>query len=109
MFTLPEVMTDTLLTVVNGEGTPWLVRIVREGDRYGLRDSLIHDNARPMVEFYDLRHMHTERGQFVGRYYVETLQGHPVGRGLSLDGGVPSWTIDGGTFSRVMEWVADSV
>jgi hypothetical protein len=107
MFTLPEVMTDTLLTVVSDEGTPWLVRIVREGDRYGRNDCLTHDGMLPLVEFYDLRHMHTDRGQFVSRYFVDTLQGHPVGRGLSLDGGVPSWTIDGGTFSRVMTWVGE--
>lgn len=107
MFTLPEVMTDTLLTVVSDEGTPWLVRIVREGDRYGLNDCLVHDDPKPLVEFYDLRHMHTDRGQFVSRYYAGTLQGHAGG--LNLDGGVPSWTIDGGTFSRVMSWVSEVI
>lgn len=101
-------MRDTLLTVVNDSGTPWLVRIVRNGDRYGLNDCLTHSGDLPMVEFYDLRYMHTERGQYVSRYFMDTLQGVPVGRGLNLDGGVPSWTIDGVTFSRIMEWISDN-
>lgn len=109
MMTTQETMTGTLLTVVSGEGTPWLVRIVREGDGYGVNDCITHEGAMPMVEFYDLRHMHTGRGQFVSRYYVHTLRGHDRNRGLSLDGGAPSWTIDGATLSRVMSWVSDSI
>jgi hypothetical protein len=68
------------------------VRIVRTGDAYGLDDRLIN-NDEPMVEFYDRRHMHTPRGQFVSRYYIRTLLERPDGLALALDGGVPAWTV----------------
>jgi hypothetical protein len=67
------------------------VRIVNKGDKYGLNDCLVNDKA-PMVEFYDTRYPHTQYGQFVSRYYVDTiLDGSDCG--LCLDGGVPSWTV----------------
>ena len=68
------------------------VRVVRTGDAYGLNDCLINDGA-PLVEFYDNRHMHTPRGQFVSRYFVSTILERADGLGLMLDGGVPAWTV----------------
>ena len=68
------------------------VRIVRTGDAYGLNDCLTNDGA-PLVEFYDNRHMHTSRGQFVSRYFVFTILERADGLGLMLDGGVPAWTV----------------
>jgi hypothetical protein len=67
------------------------VRIVRTGDAYGL-DNCLTNNDGPMVEFYDRKYMHTPRGQFVSRYFVSTLLERPA-VGLSLDGGVPAWTV----------------
>ena len=73
------------------------VRILRKGDKYGREFCLTHDEDKPLVEFYDSRYPHTEYGQFVTRYYVETILGTDrYGRGtggLMLDGGVPSWTV----------------
>lgn len=73
------------------------VRILRKGDKYGRDFCLTHDEDKPLVEFYDTRYPHTEYGQFVTRYYVETILGTDKwGRGeggLCLDGGVPSWTV----------------
>ena len=80
------------------------VRIVRTGDAYGLDDRLINDGA-PLVEFYDNRHMHTPRGQFVSRYYIDTLLDRPDGLGLALDGGVPAWTVNADDMRLVVAYL----
>lgn len=70
------------------------VRIVNTGDKYGVNDCLINRKA-PMVEFYDSRFKQGSdgaRGQFVSRYYIDTLLERDTG-GLCLDGGVPAWTV----------------
>lgn len=93
------------LLVHNSEGTPWNVRIVRDGDSYGRNGCLTH-TGEPLVEFYDGRadpEKFTPLGQFVARYYLSTLLGrcewsgrnHRDDDGLCLNGGVRSWTIDG--------------
>jgi hypothetical protein len=73
------------------------VRVVNKGDKYGLNFCLTHDGDKPLVEFYDVRYPHTEFGQFVSRYYVETIlsdKGNgPKNSGLNLHGGVPEWTV----------------
>jgi hypothetical protein len=73
------------------------VRIVNKGDKYGRDFCLTHDGDRPLVEFYDARYPHTEFGQFVSRYYVETILSDKgngsKNTGLNLDGGVPEWTV----------------
>jgi hypothetical protein len=73
------------------------VRTVLQGDRYGLNDCLTHDTARPMIEFYDARQdpeKFGERGQFVSRYYAETLkQAVSAGHGVMLDSGSPDWFV----------------
>lgn len=75
------------------------VRVVQCGEHYGRHDCLTHDDARPMVEFYDADHSDAdfgERGQFVSRYYLETLEKHAkkCAGGLQLDGAVKAWAID---------------
>ena len=74
------------------------VRVVNKGDKYGREFCLTHDEQKPLVEFYDSRYPHTEFGQFVSRYYKETLLGEDKwGRaegGLCLDGGnANEWTV----------------
>jgi hypothetical protein len=74
------------------------VRVVNQGDKYGRDFCLTHDEQKPLVEFYDSRYPHTEFGQFVSRYYVETILGEDGwGRaegGLCLDGGnADSWSV----------------
>lgn len=79
----------------------WLVRIVKQGDRYGLNDCLIHDKSASMVEFYDT----SKKEQFVQRYYVETILGIGGGVGLMLDGGCSAWNLDGESVDSVKEWL----
>lgn len=81
--------------------TPFLVRVVFPGDRYGRLDCLVHDKEDALVEFYDASIEDTPRGYFVSRYYLETLIGtpEPTGRvqieGLLLDTGDHRWSLDG--------------
>ena len=85
------------LTTTGTDGRPFTVRIVREGDAYGLNDCLTHDEAEPLIEFYDASQdpeAFGPRGQFVSRYYLTTLLEHTPGTGLGLEGSVPVWSID---------------
>jgi hypothetical protein len=74
------------------------VRVVNKGDKFGRDFCLTHDSEKPMVEFYDARYPHTEFGQFVSRYNVETILGNDRWGGgegaLILDGGhADVWTV----------------
>jgi len=82
------------------------VRFVNKGDTYGRDFCLTHDKDEPMIEFYDARYPHTEFGQFVSRYYVETLRGHTGG--LILDGGIPAWTVSASGMEQVQNLIEQS-
>jgi hypothetical protein len=107
----PDRVPETLsITATNATGkVRFVVRILRKGDRYGLDDVLTWDKDRPGVEFYDARYDHTRFGQFVSRYYVETIQAAvPIGyatHGLDLMGHEPSWKIDGKAMRVVRQWL----
>ena len=88
-------------------GTPFNVRIVQTGDKYGRNNCLTHEKAGTMVEFYDARYPEHEfgfsnRGQFVSRYYLRTLNKANHDNGLNLHGGVDAWSIDAETFKTIM-------
>ena len=56
------------------------VRIVKTGERFGLNDCMENNETAPLVEFYDARQSQQKfgpRGQFVWRYYLDTLRNHP--------------------------------
>jgi hypothetical protein len=42
-------------------------------------------------------------GQFVSRYYVETLLGHEGG--LCLDGGISDWQVSAGNMVQIKKWL----
>lgn len=68
------------------------------------------DYGKPSVEFYDRRYGETPDGQFTGgRYFADTLLGlDGYGRaegGLSLDGGIPAWSVDAATMDLVRAWL----
>lgn len=84
------------------------VRIVSKGDKYGRDFCLTHEGDKPMVEFYDARYPHTEFGQFVSRYYVETILGDGNEKcGLSLDGGIPEWTVSASDMDTVRNFLKE--
>ena len=100
-------------------GIRWCVRIVFEGDDYGLNHCLKHDETEPMIEFYDMdsearmkmirtgdkteAYLAEEYGQFVSRYYLSSLKFDEIlngktptdwsKRGLNLHGGVSRWSV----------------
>ena len=70
-------------------GVRFTVRILREGDKYGRNECLKWgDNENFLggwgVEFYDARYPHTKYGQFVSRYYYDTLAKDRCKTGLNL-------------------------
>lgn len=85
-------------TVRGIDGRTFNIRIVREGDGYGRNNpewAVTHDEAEPLVEFYDASQnpeVFGELGQFVNRYYITTLL-EGENRGLALEGSVREWTI----------------
>lgn len=83
------------------------VRIVSRGDKYGLNFSLTHNEDMPLVEFYDSRYPHTEYGQFVSRYYLDTIINHD--EGLSLDAGVTAWTVPADAMSELIKTLKNIV
>lgn len=102
----------------------WRVRLVMPGDHYGRGDVLTYrqedadryGSGLPMVEFYDTSANPLEfpGGQFVSRYYMDTLLGTDDLRlgtplrdmqALSLDGGVPAWTVSGDDLKTVATWL----
>ena len=80
----------------------WAVRIVEKGDKYGLDDCMDNDGT-PLVEFYDTRYEHTDLGQFVSRYFIDTLTRGEGG--LNLDGCEPEWTIHRPCMHRIRDWL----
>lgn len=102
-------MRATEHTITNDAGRKFLVRIVRQGDRYGRNDVLVHTKAMPLIEFYDRTYpKFGPRGQFVSSYYAHTLfemkDAARAGRGLALNAGVPEWTIDGRALLDALSW-----
>ena len=83
------------------------VRIVSRGDKYGLNFALTHNEDMPLVEFYDSRYPHTEYGQFVSRYYLDTIINHD--EGLSLDAGVTACTVPTEALSELIKTLKNIV
>lgn len=90
---------------VTSHGIDFNVRMVYEGDTYGLDDQFIHKQQDPLVEFYDTRYPHTRYGQFVSRYYLSTLLERTENKGLCLDGGIADWRIEAGSMNIVNNWL----
>jgi len=79
------------------------VRIVNTGDRFGLNDVLVNDDDQALIEFWDTSTF--EEGQFVSRYFAETILDHEFGHGLNLDGGIPEWSIDANSMTTIVGWL----
>jgi hypothetical protein len=95
------------IDVINSRARPWRAVIIRDGDKYGLDNCLTVDDG-PLVEFYDMANtkMHGDAGQFVARYYVETLVSAENFRvGLCLQGYAPEWEIDADTMLIIRLWL----
>lgn len=108
-------MSEHTAIITSTTGRRFLVRILRAGDRYGLDDCLTWaDSLSPLVEFYDYTYANQKtfgpRGQFVSRYYVDTIIGdNSWDAGLDLHGGVDVWKIDAAAMHVVREWLRHEV
>ena len=98
---------ENIVTVTALHGVPFNVRRVGQGDRYGLDDCRTHEEATPLVEFYDARfagEAFGPRGQFVSRYYIgPVIDSLRRGHGICLDGGEPDWQIDDAALCRAIK------
>lgn len=96
----------TVIPIANSKGVPFTVRVVEQGEGYGLlrEDGSYprrNESADPLVEFYDGRYRHTQYGQFVSRYHARTLA-NADGGALLLGGGVADWFVDGEGYHDVI-------
>lgn len=120
-------MTAPRMTFTSFKGKPMLARLVRLGDRYGLKGCTTHGDKHthgkePLIEFYTLIGDDTEgslawdgvKGYwFISRYYLSTFlgkskysfNGGPVRSGLSLDGGYPEYDLDAQDCQKVATWI----
>lgn len=103
-----------VLNINNSKGRNFNVKIVYKGDAYGRDNCLTHDEDRPLVEFYDGTHAAGGRfdpeGQFVSRYYAETLiEGNSRNTGLDLMGYEPVWTLYRPEMAVVVGWIENQI
>lgn len=86
------------LQITNDNARQFNVRLVTEGESYGLNGCLAHHGADPLVEFYDATYANRGSfgplGQFITRYHLSTLQAGSL-CGLNLHCGVSGWHITG--------------
>lgn len=80
------------------------MRIVENGENYGLNNKLIHNKEEPLVEFYDTRFDITSLGQFVTRYGYNTLL-ESKNNGLDLCGGNNDWKLNNKEFKEVQDFL----
>ena len=67
-------MSITYKAIDPESGIRWCVRIVFEGDGYGLNHCLTHDETEPMIEFYDMDSMAAVEAELADRAELERRQ-----------------------------------
>jgi len=104
----PALSPGIVARVVNDAGRTFSVRLVRQGEAYGLDGCLTHDKVDPLVEWYDATYEGVPGvgpwGQYVTSYCYSTLTGQDGwsrsdyrtgAHNLNLDGGEPLWRVSG--------------
>jgi hypothetical protein len=91
------------------DGRVFALRVVNQGDAWGVNGRSTHVEAAPMVEFYDTTYagdiddtFSGDLGHFVSRYYLSTLMDTDPTRNLSLDGGIPVWTVTADSLAQAL-------
>lgn len=105
-------------TATGPTGRPFNVRLVQQGEQYGRDGVLTHDEAEPLVEFYDATYagkcpdtLTGHLGQFVSRYFLRTLvvTDWRTVSCLDLDGGIPEWKVTGQSVADALDTIVAEV
>lgn len=90
------------------QGKNMTVRIVLQGESYGLNNVLTHEKPMPLVEFY---FRGTEAEAFISRYYLNTLIDTKGGQrtGLCLDGRMREYDLSSEDMAGVANFVGTDV
>lgn len=91
----------TLTFVNKSTGVEWLVKLVENGDCYGLNNCLTNE-GETLVEFY-----WAEGGTFCTRYYASTIQGIAENTGLMMDGSNYRCNLDADKVNQIKEWLGE--
>lgn len=104
-----------MITVTNDVGRKFNVRLIQQGERYGRNGVLVHDEADPLVEWFDATYANDPGffdvnsigcGQFVSRYYLTTMLEHRPDFGLDLHGGEPVWKVSAENVRDALDYFA---
>ncbi len=92
-------------------GIDWNVRVLEKGDSYGRDECLIHEEDRPVIEFFDADIETTSPlGSFTSSYYLSTFNEIKEGKGLCLEGSDRDrYSISSATVEEVKGRVAASM
>lgn len=101
------------LIVFNHNASPFGVRMIWKGQKYGRNDALVHSGDDPFVEFWDLHRVGDPTldfadqagAQFIQRYNASVLRKIDEGRGLDLYVSEPAWKLDGAAMTMVRRFI----
>lgn len=85
--------------IVSGQGTTLLVRLLYEGDEYGIKDSLVNDGP-PLVEFFAVKQ---KSKLFLARYKASNFL--DILGGVDLSPGTYGMILDGYDVLLVQRWL----
>lgn len=96
-----------MLSVTNDKGIKFNIKVILQGENYGLNDCLTHEEKDPLIEFYDSRYIEgfDKEGQFVSSYYYSALKEHDFNFGLNLQGNVEDWEVSSNNMIVIMSYL----
>jgi hypothetical protein len=104
------------LQIVNQDDRQFNVRLVRQNGVYGADDSLLHQQAEPLVEFFDASNLEEDNrlGYFTGiRCALGTLFQTAFELGSNADvlfnESLPMWNISTDNISDIQDWLLEQL
>jgi hypothetical protein len=95
--------------IANRNRRAFIVRLVEKGDLYGSDGCLVHEDAHPLVEFYEASDSGPSPvgyGLFLNRYHLSTLMRYPKNCALMIHGGIGEWLVDAEAMKLVVDWLS---
>jgi hypothetical protein len=95
-----------IIRVTNDSGVEFIVRVLREGDKYGRNKDLTYTSTESIIEFFDPSYIFTscEYGEWVSRYLVSNFQTLPTEL-FYLDDKFNGWYLNGENILEIQEWL----